>query len=69
MASSRDASDKKIRAWAAAATIFRRALTEAGTAIDGWRVHRRIGMSGGYGADELSRAERLYSNSLSCHEG
>jgi HAD superfamily hydrolase (TIGR01549 family) len=26
---------------------WQRALTEAGLAIDGWRIHRRIGMSGG----------------------
>src|SRR5712691_2743175 len=26
---------------------WQRALAEAGLAIDGWRVHRRIGMSGG----------------------
>ncbi len=26
---------------------WQRALTEAGMAIDGWRIHRRIGMSGG----------------------
>jgi HAD superfamily hydrolase (TIGR01509 family) len=26
---------------------WQRALTEAGFAIDGWRIHRRIGMSGG----------------------
>ncbi|MFZ1908560.1 MAG: HAD hydrolase-like protein, partial [Burkholderiales bacterium] len=26
---------------------WQRALAEAGMAIDGWRVHRRIGMSGG----------------------
>src|ERR687891_471981 len=26
---------------------WQRAFTEAGLAIDGWRIHRRIGMSGG----------------------
>src|SRR6266496_5609681 len=26
---------------------WQRALAEAGLAIDGWRIHRRIGMSGG----------------------
>src|SRR3982074_2912145 len=26
---------------------WQRALAEAGMAIDGWRIHRRIGMSGG----------------------
>ena len=26
---------------------WQQALDEAGMAIDGWRIHRRIGMSGG----------------------
>ena len=26
---------------------WQRALAEAGLAVDGWRIHRRIGMSGG----------------------
>ena len=26
---------------------WQRALAEAGMAIDGWRIHRRVGMSGG----------------------
>src|SRR5881396_2798197 len=26
---------------------WQRALAEAGMAVDGWRIHRRIGMSGG----------------------
>ena len=26
---------------------WQRALAEAGMALDGWRIHRRIGMSGG----------------------
>src|SRR6266446_7433153 len=26
---------------------WQRALSEAGMAVDGWRIHRRIGMSGG----------------------
>jgi hypothetical protein len=24
--------------------------------IEGWKIHRRIGMSGGYGEDDLTRA-------------
>lgn len=38
---------------------WQRALAKAGMAIDGWCIHRRIGIglvSGGYGEDELSRA-------------
>src|SRR5205814_5390217 len=39
---------------------WQRALAEAGMAIDGWRIHRRIGMSGGLFtravARELGRA-------------
>ena len=35
---------------------WQQALAEAGLAIEGWLIHRRIGMSGGYGEDELSRA-------------
>jgi HAD superfamily hydrolase (TIGR01509 family) len=34
---------------------WQRALTEAGLAIDGWRVHRRIGMSGGLFARAVAR--------------
>ena len=26
---------------------WQRALAEAGMAVDGWRIHRRVGMSGG----------------------
>jgi beta-phosphoglucomutase-like phosphatase (HAD superfamily) len=40
---------------------WQQALAEADMPIDGWRIHRRIGMSvgllsGGYGEDELTRA-------------
>src|SRR3954463_9418639 len=39
---------------------WQRAFEEAGMAIDGWRIHRRIGMSGGLfaraAARELGRA-------------
>src|ERR1700694_4211609 len=38
---------------------WQQALTELGMAIDGWKIHRRIGMSGGLfaraGARELGR--------------
>ncbi len=43
-------------------------------AIDGWRIHRRIGMSGGllsggYGDDELTRAGafRVYRDAAELH--
>lgn len=29
---------------------WQRAFAESGLAIDGWRIHRRIGMSGGLSA-------------------
>ena len=44
-----DTVDAHVYAWP-------RALAEAGLPIDGWRIHRRIGMSGGRvyrGTDEL----------------
>src|SRR5688572_7017260 len=34
---------------------WQRALSEAGLAIDGWRIHRRIGMSGGLFARAVAR--------------
>jgi HAD superfamily hydrolase (TIGR01509 family) len=34
---------------------WQRALTEAGMPIDGWRIHRRIGMSGGLFARAVGR--------------
>jgi HAD superfamily hydrolase (TIGR01509 family) len=34
---------------------WQRALAEAGLAIDGWRIHRRIGMSGGLFARAVGR--------------
>jgi len=34
---------------------WQRALAEAGMAIDGWRIHRRIGMSGGLFARAVGR--------------
>jgi HAD superfamily hydrolase (TIGR01549 family) len=34
---------------------WQRALAEAGLAIDGWKVHRRIGMSGGLFARAVAR--------------
>ncbi|HWB40331.1 MAG TPA: HAD family phosphatase [Gemmatimonadales bacterium] len=34
---------------------WQRALSEAGMAIDGWRIHRRIGMSGGLFARAVAR--------------
>src|SRR5436190_17493536 len=34
---------------------WQRALAEAGMAIDGWRIHRRIGMSGGLFARAVAR--------------
>jgi HAD superfamily hydrolase (TIGR01549 family) len=34
---------------------WQRALTEAGMAIDGWRIHRRIGMSGGLFTRAIAR--------------
>src|SRR3954468_2281767 len=34
---------------------WQRALAEAGFAIDGWRIHRRIGMSGGLFARAVAR--------------
>ena len=34
---------------------WQRALTEAGMPIDGWRIHRRIGMSGGLFARAVAR--------------
>jgi HAD superfamily hydrolase (TIGR01549 family) len=34
---------------------WQQAFTEAGLAIDGWRIHRRIGMSGGLFIRELGR--------------
>lgn len=34
---------------------WQRALAEAGLAIDGWRIHRRIGMSGGLFARAVAR--------------
>src|SRR5213594_2717091 len=34
---------------------WQRALAEAGMAIDGWRLHRRIGMSGGLFARAVAR--------------
>lgn len=33
--------------WSAHVFAWQQALSEAGLAIDGWRIHRRIGMSGG----------------------
>src|SRR5213078_3358531 len=34
---------------------WQRALAEAGLAIDGWKIHRRIGMSGGLFARAVAR--------------
>src|SRR5437762_6872957 len=34
---------------------WQRALAEAGIAIDGWRIHRRIGMSGGLFTRAIAR--------------
>src|SRR5687768_10517725 len=34
---------------------WQRALAEAGMAIDGWRIHRRIGMSGGLFTRAIAR--------------
>ena len=34
---------------------WQRALTEAGMAVDGWRIHRRIGMSGGLFTRAIAR--------------
>jgi HAD superfamily hydrolase (TIGR01549 family) len=34
---------------------WQRALAEAGMAVDGWRIHRRIGMSGGLFARAVAR--------------
>jgi HAD superfamily hydrolase (TIGR01549 family) len=34
---------------------WQRALAEAGLAVDGWRIHRRIGMSGGLFLQALTR--------------
>ena len=34
---------------------WQRALEESGIAIDGWRIHRRIGMSGGLFTRAVSR--------------
>ena len=34
---------------------WQRALAEAGLPIDGWRIHRRIGMSGGLFARAVAR--------------
>src|SRR5438093_8295407 len=34
---------------------WQRALREAGMAVDGWRIHRRIGMSGGLFARAVAR--------------
>src|ERR687885_596226 len=34
---------------------WQRALAERGMAIDGWRIHRRIGMSGGIFARAVAR--------------
>src|SRR3954468_3562186 len=34
---------------------WQRALAEAGMPIDGWRIHRRIGMSGGLFARGVAR--------------
>src|SRR5262245_35247473 len=34
---------------------WQRAFTEAGMAMDGWRIHRRIGMSGGLFARAAAR--------------
>ena len=34
---------------------WQRALAEAGMPIDGWRIHRRIGMSGGLMANAVLR--------------
>src|SRR3954469_23085822 len=34
---------------------WQRALSEAGMPIDGWRIHRRIGMSGGLFARGVAR--------------
>ena len=34
---------------------WQRALAEAGLPVDGWRIHRRIGMSGGLFANVLLR--------------
>src|SRR5204862_387627 len=53
---------------------WQRAFAEAGLAIDGWRIHRRIGLSsgllsGGYGDDELARAGafRVYRDTAELH--
>jgi beta-phosphoglucomutase-like phosphatase (HAD superfamily) len=55
-------------------SAWQRALAERGMAIDGWRIHRRIGMSGGllsggYGDDELTRAGafRVYRDAAELH--
>src|SRR3989441_2082927 len=34
---------------------WQRALAEAGMAVDGWRIHRRIGMSGGLFTPAVAR--------------
>ncbi|NJN40337.1 MAG: HAD hydrolase-like protein, partial [Gammaproteobacteria bacterium] len=34
---------------------WQRAFAESGLAIDGWRIHRRIGMSGGLAARAAAR--------------
>lgn len=48
---------------------WQRAFAESGLAIDGWRIHRRIGMSGGYGEDELlaAGAYRVYRDAAVLH--
>src|SRR5215813_2994671 len=34
---------------------WQRALAEAGMAVDGWRIHRRVGMSGGLFTRAIAR--------------
>jgi len=38
---------------------WQRALLESGHPVDGWRIHRRIGMSGGLFARAVARAAVL----------
>jgi HAD superfamily hydrolase (TIGR01509 family) len=44
---------------------WQKALTEAGMAIDGWRIHRRVGMSGGLFTRAVARE---LGRTLSSHE-
>jgi beta-phosphoglucomutase-like phosphatase (HAD superfamily) len=53
----------------AAVLVWQRALGEIGIHLEGWRIHRHIGMSGGYGEEELYRAGafRVYRDAADLH--